>query len=117
MICRYCHKDKPATEFEVARKHKGKVYRRRKCKRCKQNTQNLRRRRNREWLTEYKKKSKCNRCGNTDYRCLVFHHTSSKDYAVSNLVCWSIDRLKEEISKCKVLCMNCHGILHWKENK
>jgi hypothetical protein len=54
---------------------------------------------------------------------LQFHHLNSEDKAfnisdaVRNAV--SLDRIKEEIEKCIVLCANCHAIRHYnmRQNK
>jgi len=59
----------------------------------------------------------CKNCGESDYRCLDFHHTdpSTKDAEVSEL--WrhaSIITIRKEIEKCEVLCANCHRKLHYK---
>ena len=112
MVCKYCKKTFPENNFEIAATIKGKIYRRLKCKRCKQNTQNRRREKTKLWLTNYKKKQKCS-CGESDHRCLDFHHKSNnKDYDVSDMLTFSIKRIKEEINKCIILCANCHRKLH-----
>ena len=54
---------------------------------------------------------KCNRCPETDSRCLDFHHKdpTNKINNVANLVRHSsFETLKREIDKCEVLCANCH---------
>lgn len=40
-----------------------------------------------------------------------------KEYNISKMVHegFSINRIKEEIKKCEVLCSNCHRELHFKE--
>lgn len=113
MICKYCSKDKPEDQFEIARKIGDKVYRRKKCKRCKQDTQNKRRDQTRQWLISYKQTLSCEICGNEDYRVLEFHHLSNKDNNIADMLTYSKDRILEEITKCKVLCANCHRIEHF----
>ena len=60
--------------------------------------------------------SGCVVCGyNKCNEALDFHHvdSSTKDKSISDLLCsGSIDALKEEISKCVVLCANCHREHH-----
>ncbi len=57
---------------------------------------------------------KCEKCGNTDFRCFDFHHVDGQEK--ENTVCrflegrWSI--IEKEIKKCKLLCRNCHSKLH-----
>ena len=70
------------------------------------------------WLIEYKKTLKCEECGEDDHICLDFHHTNpdEKDMNVSALVYGSMNKQKimNEISKCSVLCSNCHRKEHRK---
>lgn len=77
-----------------------------------------RRRELNQFVLEIKKKGKCSKCGNNDYRVLDFHHPrNDKIDGISNLIRrgWSKKRIQIEISKCILLCKNCHAILHWKE--
>lgn len=61
-------------------------------------------------------KKRCARCGLTDKRVLDFHHVGGKDKAVSVLrKGYSRERIYAEISKCVVLCANCHRVTHWEE--
>jgi hypothetical protein len=41
---------------------------------------------------------------------LEFHHVGQKDMTVTRMVSggWSIARIQKEISRCRVLCSNCH---------
>lgn len=57
----------------------------------------------------------CVRCGyNTYVGSMDFHHTdpTRKDFSIAARQCISKQRLAEEISKCVLLCRNCHGELH-----
>lgn len=68
-----------------------------------------------EWFKEYKKNFKCEKCGEDHPACLDFHHTEEKQAGVNELVSrknTSKRRIKEEISKCEVLCANCHRKEH-----
>lgn len=64
------------------------------------------------WLRAYKSTLKCSRCSENDWRCLDFHHINPQDkessiaYAIRDG--WSIERIQLEITKCIVLCANCH---------
>ena len=67
--------------------------------------------RKREWFREFKKTLKCNRCPENHPACLQFHHRNGeekKGNIASLVVHWSKERLLAEISKCEVLCANCH---------
>jgi hypothetical protein len=55
--------------------------------------------------------------GDMEPACLDFHHQDrvSKDEAVSRMLTWSMDKIMHEISKCIVLCSNCHRKEHYTE--
>lgn len=71
----------------------------------------------RAWFVEYRKALKCSRCPESDPVCLEFHHRNpaDKDLAVSIMAShgYGRKRILKEISKCEVLCANCHRKLHW----
>ena len=67
----------------------------------------------REIVDSLKKRSVCNRCKFADHRALVFHHTAEKDFQISSQIGKvGTKRLIEEISRCEILCANCHAIEH-----
>lgn len=75
--------------------------------------------RRREWFDEIVAKLSCEVCGFNHPGALDFHHIdpATKDRAVSRMIydkC-SKEKVLEEIKKCKVLCSNCHRILHYEE--
>lgn len=53
----------------------------------------------------------CLRCGESDASCLDFHHVADKSFSISRRNS-SDASLSAEISKCVVLCSNCHRKLH-----
>ena len=65
-----------------------------------------------KWYRSYKKTLSCSKCPESDWRCLDFHHRDStlKILNISVMVNTgaSIETIKKEISKCDVLCANCH---------
>jgi hypothetical protein len=68
------------------------------------------------WYKEYKNSVSCE-CGESRPWVLDFHHIDpkTKKFEVSNgSRISSLRLLKEEITKCKVLCANCHRDLHYK---
>jgi len=70
----------------------------------------------RKWVAEIKSNHGCRECDEDDPRCLDFHHTGDKSENVSTMV-WddaSKESLRDEISKCVVLCANCHRKKHRK---
>ena len=119
-LCRYCKKEYPESYFGVALTTKDKVYRRHKCKFCYRVTKRALRKKYQDWLLNYKKETKCKRCKIDDYRVLEFHHVDgkTKDFSIANARDnnLSLDRIKQEIKKCVILCANCHRITHYEEN-
>jgi hypothetical protein len=73
--------------------------------------------RKRDWLLEYKKTLSCSKCGESHPACLEFHHinpeTKEGDIASFAIYGWGIEKIKSEISKCTVLCANCHRKVHF----
>lgn len=74
-----------------------------------------RKRRNKEYV--YSKKTSCEKCGLEDKVCLEFHHVDDKEKNVSQLImdAASIERVENEINKCRILCSNCHRKEHISE--
>jgi ribosomal protein L30E len=70
----------------------------------------------RQWFIEYIKQQKCCKCGENDPRCLSFHHLRDKSFTIGYMLTsgHSLQRLKEEIDKCIVVCENCHRTIHKK---
>ncbi len=74
-----------------------------------------------KWLFEFKKKLKCEKCGFKNSYCLQFHHPKkdTKNDDISSMVhngC-SVKTLLREISKCEILCANCHLKEHANKRK
>lgn len=73
----------------------------------------------RKWFTEYKMSLRCFDCSERHFACLDFHHVNpkEKENGVSLMVfnANSIEKIKKEISKCIVLCKNCHAKRHYNE--
>lgn len=68
------------------------------------------RERQRVWLVDYQcEVGGCQRCSETDPRCLVFHHSGKKNATVARLVADSTSwaELWTEVERCRVLCSNC----------
>lgn len=73
----------------------------------------------REYFKNLKNSLKCSQCDESHPATLDFHHLSpdKKDFTVSQAVSsgHSIKKIETEISKCIVLCSNCHRKLHYEE--
>lgn len=60
---------------------------------------------------------KCSSCGwHGNQAALQFHHLKGKDFTIGNVANKSWDSIKKEISKCILLCANCHAIEHSSKN-
>ena len=68
--------------------------------------------RKREWVV--KLGDKCTDCGNSfpDF-VYDFHHLDGKDVNPSKALTWYPERAADELSKCILLCSNCHRIRHF----
>lgn len=72
-----------------------------------------------QFINLYKSKLPC-LCGESDYRCLDFHHINpdNKKKAVAELAAegYNIPTIQAEIDKCEILCSNCHRKQHFKNS-
>jgi hypothetical protein len=70
--------------------------------------------RNKKFVRRYKLYKGCQHCGyRTHPAALQFHHLRDKDKAIATMMkSHSLQRIKDEIRKCIVLCANCHSIEH-----
>ena len=68
------------------------------------------------WMGSIKSQTQCAVCGEKDIRCLDFHHINRADkiMSVGEMASrfFNKDSILREISKCSVLCSNCHRKLH-----
>jgi len=76
--------------------------------------------RNKQKIIEYLQQRPCTKCTNKDVDVLEFHHLADKKHNISAMVlsAYSWKAIQKEISKCIVLCANCHRKLHkqlWRE--
>ena len=63
-----------------------------------------------EYVWNYLLTHPCSECGESNPVVLEFHHVGGKDRAISELVGRgaTLEKIKEELSRCQVLCANCH---------
>lgn len=136
--CKKCGQEKPLTSFPV-RKVRGKPYRRYVCGACKtsgwrsrhkeQEVNNQRKAREKAKqnrlitkcrLLEHLNQFVCQTCGFHNPLALCFHHRdpATKLFAIASGVGrrFSLTRLKLEVEKCDVVCLNCHSLLHRMNN-
>ena len=77
-----------------------------------------RRERNRQWLEDLKSRLKCEKCKESRYWLLDFHHLdpNEKEASIAYLLRSSTkQKVQQEMEKCIVLCSNCHRDLHHQE--
>ena len=113
-LCRRCFKDKPLSEFPKYKKNKDGLHS--YCRVCCNINRGKYHKRDRELYIEYKKELKCQQCEETHPACLVFHHRNpgEKKFSISQYVGKkTAKQIMNEISKCDILCSNCHKKLHY----
>lgn len=123
-FCGKCNKTKPTEQFSRNRSRYDGLQS--QCKECKKNLDAKYYKSNPKAFRKSKKRgvakkkkyvqsilerSACADCGNDDIVVLEFDHvTEDKFKGVMQLVNegYSMQRLKDEIEKCEVVCANCH---------
>lgn len=130
-FCNICKTVKEESEFSFRNKVKNKLQS--NCKTCQKirkdehyqnnkqyyynNACNSRRKRMKE-LKIQKSTFVCSECGENHPAILDFHHLDpiQKDFSIGTCIHrYGMKRIQKEISKCIVLCSNCHRKLHWNE--
>lgn len=99
-ICRDCSKAKSKAYYAINKEKQKKQINNRKRKRIYENKRKI---------FEYLTNNPCP-CGESDPRVLEFDHLRDKTKDVSLFLAggYSWERILKEISKCQVLCANCH---------
>lgn len=104
-ICQICHR-------KYSKKHYNKNKQQYIQKSVKRNKILIQQ--NKQLINQIKIESGCKICGENCLACLDFHHLNEKDKLLN--IAWSLKysqkTLLKEISKCIVLCSNCHRKLH-----
>jgi hypothetical protein len=109
-ICPTCKIEKEDSEFYTRGRSKILAS---KCKSC-FNLYCVERWKNRKLKEIAKFGGKCLDCGNEyHYSVYEFHHLHSKDVSWVKLKLKSQKAIDKELSKCVLLCANCHRIRHY----
>jgi hypothetical protein len=102
---------------EWQKQYQKKRYEENKEYRKKLSDQQLKERK--EWFRNLVSKLSCIKCGENHPGCLDFHHRdpAQKENEVTVMVVnkCSRERILKEISKCDVLCANCHRKYHYEQ--
>ena len=112
--CSVCHVPKGKEEYYLI-----SGYYLNKCKDCQKEEERIKYNNKVVQLNTYKSEKGCEKCGDTRPYVLDFHHRDKdlKEFTISNRMRASFDNasLQEEISKCLILCSNCHREFHYLE--
>lgn len=129
-ICSSCKSIKELSEFnkniwkkdglhslcrDCSRAHSNNYYKTHKKKHIEyvSSASRAQRKRTQQLVLDILKNSKCLDCGTDDYRVFEFDHVRGlKLNNVSSMISggYGIKKILEEISKCEVVCANCHRI-------
>jgi hypothetical protein len=66
------------------------------------------RKRNLEYIRNFLKDKSCIDCDESDIIVLEFDHRENKEYNISEMAYYSLEKIKKEIEKCDIRCANCH---------
>jgi hypothetical protein len=92
------------------------------CKPCAKRLKAIRTGKHKAIVQRYKVSCGCAHCGYKEHpEALCLSHkdrstkwSNQKEYQGKSrsaiLYCWSLDRIRKEVRKCEVLCMNCHTV-------
>lgn len=77
------------------------------------------RKKNRELWQQFKAGLKCEKCGFNHPAALDFHHIDKTNKKSVNRLASAgmYKQAVQELSKCMVLCANCHRVLHFMERQ
>lgn len=115
-ICSNCHFEKDEGEFHW--KDKNHTILNSRCKKCSNERMKELRQERYKKVQEYKTTKGCKVCGEKRHWVLDLHHIDSdtKEKGISDMLrknC-SWEKILQELSKCEVLCANCHRDYHYK---
>ena len=114
-ICSKCGRELPIDQFVWRDKSKGT--RRANCKECHSNYMKQRYQEKKKEIQSLKTQYRCAKCGYDKCpEALEFHHKdpSQKEGRIAVMVSnsYGLEKAKQEIEKCIVLCANCHREFH-----
>lgn len=114
-ICKKCGEEKNIEDFSFRDKTKGT--RRCECKKCHSETVRLAYHKKKNEIRELKSQCTCAKCGDSRGYVLDYHHVNpeEKENNISRMTSHGASKedIMNEISKCIVLCANCHREFHY----
>lgn len=73
----------------------------------------------RDWIPTLREGWECEQCGADHPAVVQFHHTDQNEY---DLTLWNMandgfskETIRDEVERGRILCSNCHNILHYEE--
>jgi len=112
--CTLCKQNLPIESFYTNGKTaKGTIKYKGRCKHCEGE---FNRKSYLDKLSSVVGELKCSSCGyDKCLQALEFHHPdpSVKESSISNMKTLSLARIEKEVSKCVLLCANCHREAHY----
>lgn len=114
--CKRCQVTKPLSQFYKSGKNaKGDPKYKPRCIPCHLDFISEQRKYVQDLITETLGHYSCKICGyDRSSRALHLHHidSSTKEYQISDMWSMSDEAIKKEVSKCVILCANCHAEVH-----
>ena len=111
--CSTCQRDLPVDDFAMDRKPscRKRGFRRYTCRECQSEYNADRHNRNLQLVREAKDVP-CMDCGKRWHFCAMdFDHVRGKKlFEINDASCRALQKVKDEIAKCNVVCANCHRI-------
>lgn len=109
-----CKNETERKERAEIRRNKWRVANPEKAKQIKSKSVEKYYKDKKEWLARYKAGLRCQACREASPECLDFHHIDpkKKEFTISKCMGKRKADILLEISKCYVLCANCHRKLH-----
>lgn len=126
-ICSTCEETKSVLDYYQSNQRAGartqtNGFIQSRCKSCQAKDRDFYKKRNQKIISEKKLEIGCVDCGYKEHACaLDFHHVNreTKDFTLASNKAsgTTIKRILEEISRCIVLCSNCHRVRHHVKEK
>ena len=109
--CSTCQRDLPVDDFARSRKNRFRGGRHYSCRECDSNKSYLLWKRNRQVIQEAKDVP-CMDCGVCyPFWIMQFDHRDpdKKDFTLGGYSARALQKVKDEIAKCDIVCANCHA--------
>ena len=116
--CSTCQRDLPVDDFSRSRKNRFRGFRDYRCRECDATRAYLRWKRNRQ-VTHEAKDVPCADCGvRHPFWIMQFDHVrGKKEFELSDSSCRALQKVKDEIAKCDIVCSNCHADRSYKRRE